>query len=237
MRFLFQCVLFCFVATNSIVEGDELDESNISLNGDPLFVSLGADCLTAGMIQHFGKRQSAFPFDWLVTLDGMQLIHVLNNDFQDFVNKDYLVRHPIEGKRLVHRGYHMEFTHDWNDDYWLSHTQYDEGIEKLQIKYQRRITRFKQLANSKCKVVFIRLLLPVFPIPELYWFDYPPQKNEREYSLDLYRALQNLFPHLDFKLVVVCKADSYRREVIDDITLYYFSDVREHSNWAPLFNE
>ena len=62
-----------FIGGHSILQGDELDEdpTSVLINPDqsPLFVSLGADCLTASMMRHFGKMQAAFPFDWMLTLD------------------------------------------------------------------------------------------------------------------------------------------------------------------------
>ncbi len=228
----------CLIISSCILKADEIESRTISLNAltSPLFVSLGADCLTASMMQLFGKRQAAFPLDWLVTMDDEGLIHLLNNNFQDFTNRAHLIAHPINSDKLVHYHYHIEFVHDWTSDYWQK-TRYQEEFEKFQIKYQRRIERFQQLANYKGKVIFIRLLRPVHLPPELFWFDFSPNEDEKDYSFSLYAALRRLFPHLDFKLIVVIKTDtSNKMEIFDNITLHYFPRVEEQSNWEQLFH-
>lgn len=234
---------FIFIAAYSILEADGLEEphSRVYTGQGPLFVSLGADCLAAGMIQHFDKRQAAFPFDWILTLDEAAFLQVLNNNFQDFTTKEYLVRHPINGYRLVHSRYHIEFSHDWNDNYWQNTTKYHEEIEKLQVKYQRRIARFQQLENYKGTVVFIRTIgssyKHIIMNPETYWFDHISTKNGKEFSLKLYDTLRNLFPHLDFKLIVVKKTERQNGiEIFDNITLCYLSNIEDHRNWELLFD-
>src|SRR5579863_10390554 len=116
---LVKSLLALFLVYSSL-KADVGDDSwsIIHATPDPLFVSLGSDCLAAGMVRHFGKRQTEFPFDWLRTLD----------DFQDFTNKEYLIRHPITHAGLVHRIYHIEFAHDWLENYWENATQTEEGL-------------------------------------------------------------------------------------------------------------
>lgn len=233
------CVLPC-----SILWGcnDVLDDAsqNILINtgNGPLFVSLGANCIPAGMIRHFGKRQAAFPFDWMRTTDEIGFLHLLHNNFQDFVNQEYLIKNPINGAGIVNNLYHIEFTHDWLQEWWENDIQYQEEIEKLKSKCQRRINRFQQLANYKGTVHFIRLELPAERNPDMFWFDYIPCIDEKTFSLQLYDALKNLFPLLDFKLIVIKKANAQPHvEVLANITLCYFTNVDEHRYWEPFFTQ
>ncbi len=192
----------------------------------PLFVSLGADCLTSSMIKHFGKRQASFPFDWSVTPDETGFVQLLKSNFVNFLDDKCLALHPINGCLLVHSLYHIEFTHEK-----------PEELEKFQTKYQRRIERFRQLANYNGTVVFIRLLQPAYPNPDLYWFDYLPYANEKVYAFELYGALKSLFPELDFKLITVSKTDAQNRmEVYGNISMYYFSNIQEHRFWECFFH-
>src|SRR5579863_2999679 len=100
---LVKSLLALFLVYSSL-KADVGDDSwsIIHATPDPLFVSLGSDCLAAGMVRHFGKRQTAFPFDWLRTLDDFQFLQIVNTNFQDFTNKEYLIRHPITHAGLVH---------------------------------------------------------------------------------------------------------------------------------------
>jgi hypothetical protein len=235
------CLLF--ISDRSKLEADELDDTSTIIHATqgPLFVSLGSDCLTASMIQHFGKRQTAFPFDWMLTLDEAGFLQILNTNFQDFTNKDYLIRHPITNAGLVHSIYHVEFAHYWLETYWENATQSEEELEKLQITFQRRIEKFRQLGSYKGSVVFIRAIGPSFKHkdlnPEIFWFGYSPNTDEKEFSLNLNDALKKSFPTLDFKLIVVKKTDTQNScEFFGNIALYHLTDMKEHRHWEPILN-
>ena len=242
MKLIKSGVLHCliFLTIHLTVYGEKLEEAPLtspSNDHDPLFISLGADCTTSGMIQYFGKRNAAFPLDWILTLDEDAVIQLLGNNFQDFTNKEFLARHPINPTKLVHTHYHIEFIHDLSSECWKNPILYDEEIEKMQMKYQRRIARFQQLANYQGPVIFIRILLPQYLPEEIFWFDYPLNKNEKESSVKWYEALRNLFPNLDFKLIVVKKTETQNKiEFSDKIILCYLSNIGLHSNWETLLN-
>jgi hypothetical protein len=116
----------------------------------------------------------------------------------------------------------------------------------MQVKYQRRIARFQQLANYKYPVIFIRSMgyssrYPILVDREQYWYPYTPLKDVKDFSRQLYAELKNLFPLLDFKLVVVMRTDgSNKIEAFDNITLYYLSsyaELNDYRNWSPIFNQ
>lgn len=206
---------------------------------DPLFVSLGANCLPAGMLRYFGMRERAFPFDWMLTLDEAEFLEILNNDFQDFTNEQFLIRHPLEGYKLVHSKYHLEFSHDWDANNWDNMSRFHEGIEKLKEKYQRRVERFLQLTHFNGTVTFIRVLFPAHSnlslYPQFYWFDYPFERNEEEFALSLYGALQRLFPRLKFTLLLIDKAAIQDKKAItENIALIHLTDLENHQAWESI---
>lgn len=236
-RFLF---VFCalIVSCSALYRDgpEDTPDRMLNLGQGPLFVSLGCSCIPASMIQHFGKRQVAFPFDWMLTLDEVGFLQLLNNNFQDFTDEKYLVKHPINGDHLVHSLYHMEFSHYWMADYWKDEILTREEIKKLQMKLNRRVTRFQHLANYNGTVIFIRCLIPPHYNSEWYWFDRCIEKDEKQFSLKLHSILKNLFPNLDFKLIIVSQCNGQNgSEVFDGIKICYFPTVNEHCYWEQLF--
>jgi hypothetical protein len=136
----------------------------------------------------------------------------------------------------------MEFVLDWNDNYW---TDPQKVFAQLQNKYQRRIERFQQLAHYKGPVVFIRIMGLSYQYPQLqegeeYCHPFTPiveTQDIKEFSLKLQAELKNLFPRLDFKLIVVTRTENQNTvETFDNITLYSFLDVKNPYNWEPIFN-
>ncbi len=150
-------------------------------------------------------------------------------------NNDYLVRHPITNAGLVHRIYNVEFAHDWNKDYWKNATQAEEGLERVRTTYERRIERFRQLENYKGKVIFIRVTRN--DQEQEMFYGYFPNTNEKEFASNLYDALKRLFPHLDFKLIVVDKTNTQNsREVFGNILFYHLTDLTEHRQWEEILH-
>jgi hypothetical protein len=212
-----------------------------NLFASPLFVSLGPDCLPAGMLRHFKIRENAYPFDWMRTLNEEGLLDVLNNQFKDFTNESYLTQDPIEGLRLVHSKYLMEFAHDWDANYWGNISLIQEGIAKLKMKYEKRIERFLDLDRSDRQVVFIRLLLPSYNLissPQFYWFDYDYVRNDKEFAVRLNEALTNLFPNLNFSLILIDQDIAGGKiELAPNITIFYLTELESHAAWELILKQ
>lgn len=113
-----------------------------------LFVSLGSTCTTAPVHRECGIRKAAFPFDWIISFDGEKLIDILEEGFLHFLNSDVL---KVLGQALLNHYIPPEIR-DWED------ANYD--IRAFSEKCQRRINRFKQLANYQGKVCFARTAYP-----------------------------------------------------------------------------
>jgi Putative papain-like cysteine peptidase (DUF1796) len=217
-------------------------ENSSPTSQDPLYVNLGGECMVVNMLQHFGKRQAAFPFDWVRIVDEVGFLEILKNNFKDFLNEKYLILH-VTNYSIFHTLYHTEFVLDWSDGYW---TDPQQLFALIQSKYQRRIERFQQLAHYKGPVVFIRIMGLSYRYPQLqekeeYCYPFTPiveAQDIKAFSLKLQAELKNLFPRLDFKLIVVTRAENQNAvETFNNITLYSFLDVKNPRHWEQIFHQ
>jgi hypothetical protein len=233
-------LLFCLAALCSAY-GDSSWENVLANAGNgTLYVSLGPDCLPAGMIRHFGKRQAAFPFDWLLSLDNLGFLQVLTDDFKHFTNPECLIQHPVNGLSIVHKDYHLDFCHDWHGSCWENGELFNEYLVKMNSQYEKRIGRFRKLQDYTGQVVFIRALCPSYNYaylhPEVCW-GWDSSIDEKDYSLKLFEVLKTTFPKLDFKLLIIQKSkENNYFEFLGHCTIFYMVNIEEHVNWELLFN-
>lgn len=176
--------------------GDDVDIS--AYNQEPIFVSLGSYCASAGAIKYCGLRKAAFPFDWNITLDGEKLIEILNDDFSNFLTEEYLV--PFGWATLLNTYYHIEFVHDgsWEGADFMFY------MPILQSKYKRRIERFKKLREHQGHIFFLRSAY-AHSLDDIHRF-YRVKENieiSEDYALRLHETLQNFFPKLNFTLIII----------------------------------
>lgn len=54
------------------------------------FVSLGYSCPTASSMSKYGLRSFSGLFDWLISADFSWVLHFIETDFTDFLQKDRL---------------------------------------------------------------------------------------------------------------------------------------------------
>ncbi len=171
------------------------DDIEYEIRREPLFVSLGSFCTTARMQRECGIRKAAFPFDWIISFDGEKLIELLEEDFLYFLNVDML---KISGQSLLNLHYHLEFLNegDWEDANY--------NVKEFTLKCQRRIDRFRQLANYPGKVFFVRTAQPLsLSDPHRIWKFEENVEISYNYAEKLNRALRNYFPKLDFTLIII----------------------------------
>ncbi len=183
----------------------ELEANNVrDLPQEVVFISLGSYCLPAHAMRNCGVRKVAFPFDWIISFNGEALIEILNTDFQGFLDESYLVPNAIN-RHMLNTHYQLEYTHEGAFS--------PEGIQKLRLKFERRIDRFRQLADFKGKVVFIRSGC-IWSIDPSFSFSYPENLEiSDDYALRLYSALRNKFPKLDFDLFIFNFHDEFDLKV------------------------
>lgn len=198
-----QCLcglLFCLSFHVVEAHDGELEAVDIVGSQEPLFVSLGSTCQPAHMLRFCNLRKAAFPFDWIVSMDGEKLLEVLEDDFLRFLNDDDLFVFPQDPYPIFNSYYHFEHLHDGN---WGA-GRYAENMVMMKAKYQRRIERFRQLAHYQGKVFFLRSAF-VYSLTDPHRFYKFAENLELtdDFSLRLYAVLKKKFPELDFTLVIL----------------------------------
>lgn len=194
-------LLFCSFIGHGFCH--EMDPDEIDINQsteDPLFVSLGSICTPAHLLRYCGLRKAAFPFDWVVSMDGEKLLEMLSADFCEFFNAAHLWVYPHDPRPLFHAYYHLEFLHegDWKKE------NYTANLQKFTSKYHRRIERFRRLREYKGKVFFLRAANPhSLDDPHRYYRYRENIEITDEYTVRLYAVLKNYFPELNFTLLVL----------------------------------
>jgi hypothetical protein len=143
-------------------------------------ISLGRACDTAHQIRRYFRQTEAYPFDWLGTpFEG--LLALLRHDFSGFLQTSDLeseqgcVREARYGARLRHDFPVLD----------------PEQIAAVQARYGRRIERFRQAVAGANRILFVR---GQQHIGDALPFD--P-------AITLERTLREVFPHLDFHLLVL----------------------------------
>jgi len=199
-------ILFLYLLIESLIATpvDFNFEGSLTISEDKLIVSLGSGCDTALTLRDCGLRNVAFPFDWLVTDSHEKLILLLDDNFEFFTNKTMFS--PLEDPRisdhpncLKNNYYDILFYHEGSTLYeWSNAEKYEEQLNRLKDKYDRRIDRFRELSSYPGEVYFIRNFVSSNPI----------QANcHSELATELKNALRRFFPDLNFFLVIVTYKD------------------------------
>ncbi len=161
-------------------------------------VSLGSYCAPALTLRERGIRPAALPFDWILSVDGDKLLEILEDDFRFFMDDRYLRPHPTSGVLLHHR-YHLEFSHEVN-----SHgAEYFADLDGLRARYERRVARFRQLADYRGPVDFIRRSWSLSTHPNYVFRDEGNLMIGAVYASRLLQTLSTRFPKLDLRLIIV----------------------------------
>jgi hypothetical protein len=140
-------------------------EEVIEMNSHkPLYISLGEDCAITYHLDLHGLREFALPFDWVLFKDTSKLIELISDIFADnnsiFLNEHNWKLKPLRNSTHILEGaetfskfrainliYKCEYPHEFDYEIkWITFVD----------KYRRRINRFKDLANSDRKLIFIR---------------------------------------------------------------------------------
>lgn len=110
------------------------------------FVSLGYSCPTASSMSKYGLRSFSGLFDWLISADFSWVLHFIETDFTDFLQKDRLELFDNHLKKFRDTASGFVFLHDAMD--------YRTEFPALKEKYDRRIQRF--LAAARERTCFLR---------------------------------------------------------------------------------
>ncbi|MCM1087826.1 MAG: papain-like cysteine peptidase [Muribaculaceae bacterium] len=114
------------------------------------FISLGSACQTASSMAKYGLRGWSAPFDWLVTDSLQWVLHYMENDFEDSLERENLERDKNNPKTFMDRKSGFVFRHD--QEY-----PFEEKYDELKRKYQKRINRFQ--CETIKKTCFLRTVI------------------------------------------------------------------------------
>lgn len=112
------------------------------------FVSLGSACPVAASLSKYGLRGWSGVFDWLVTDDFSWVLHYLETDFKDFLQKENLEIFRDNPKYFRDKASGFLFIHE--EYYFMSE------YAKLKDKYAHRINNF--LNRTQSRTCFLRAI-------------------------------------------------------------------------------
>lgn len=145
-----------------------------------MIIPIGVDCGIAGFCQTYGLRICSFPFDWIVSYNGVS--KCIEDDFNSF----------FPNKNTLLNDYDMSFAHHFLND------SYDEDL----VKYKRRIERLKAiLAKEDQEVIFIRKGHG-FHLHKEHNGRFTYIKSDIVDAEELEQVLHKKYPKLKFKILV-----------------------------------
>jgi len=180
-----------------------------------VYISLGPDCSVAYQIQKF-LNQSRYPFDWIRINNICDLEHIIETNFQFFINTDlfdfdresnkfpYVDNDWIDDISnniiIKHKKYNIIFPHD------ITVKDKESSLIKMIEKYDRRIQRFREtLIDDTIKKVFVRVT----------------HKNENIDRLNM--LLSNITSNYEVKLIKfdkTIKYESWKKDEIDWLSIF-----------------
>lgn len=120
------------------------------------YISLGKDCCMAYHLQRLGKKKNTYPFDWLLIKNLDTVYSLIEDDFIDFLNPNYLqyknnvresflvtdneIEKDVSLMRVTNTKYKIHFLHDFEST---------DELEKVVEKYNRRINRFYEIMRDQ----------------------------------------------------------------------------------------
>lgn len=124
-----------------------------------LYISLGNDCFIKSYIINSLIQQPTYVFDWLRFYFVKDIIKLLKNNFENFMNETDFVsddQSPIgettPSENMVHK-FNKNYNYTVKHDFTIS-----ENFKIVKDKYERRIERFKKDSENS-ETIFIRFIL------------------------------------------------------------------------------
>lgn len=120
--------------------------------------SMGHDCACAMYMKSAHLRLCSGPFDWLAHSPFEKRIDLIINDFQDFLNRDYL--EPLEKRPDRPNDENCDYYANTKTEVFFYHdfpigVPLDESYPAVLEKYNRRIKRFYDNINKSKRVLII----------------------------------------------------------------------------------
>lgn len=145
-----------------------------------MIIPIGVDCEIANFLKKYGLRNAAFPFDWVVSYNGVY--KCIENNFESFVD-------PLINKINEHDIY---FHHDFDND---------EKHDKQ--KYMRRCKRLIDiLETSNEEIIFCRKGHACHHHEE-HDGKYSEINNDINDAENLDLVISSKYPNLNYKIIVI----------------------------------
>ena len=150
-------------------------------------ISLGSFCSPAMELERFGFRDASYPFDWLLTHTFSNVLDLIDNHFERFLNTDDLYQRDNERSSYENPYIDCVFVHDFSK--WK---RFSEQTSDFVEKYKRRIDKFYQAISTP--TLFLR---------------YIENANERDFILSKYEEIRNRLKRFneDNEIVYFSNAD------------------------------
>ena len=145
-----------------------------------MIISIGVDCYVADFIKKYKLRSWSFPFDWIVSYNGVS--KCIEDDFNSFM--------PNLENRI--NKYDMFFYHDFK-----------HSVQDDTTKYCRRVERFKNILNTSTEqITFCRKGHCPHHHAEQNG-NYNTITNDIEDAIKLDLVLKRKYPKLQYKIIVI----------------------------------
>ncbi|MDL2301710.1 papain-like cysteine peptidase, partial [Lachnospiraceae bacterium OttesenSCG-928-D06] len=102
-------------------------------------ISLGSFCSPALEIERLGMRDGSYPFDWVLSHSFEEVMALIDNKFDDFLNESTLYQAKNKPMIYINPKHNIVFIHDFSAFDSLEN-QFPQVLEK----YNRRISKFYQ---------------------------------------------------------------------------------------------
>ena len=169
-------------------------------------ISLGHFCSPAMEFERLGRRMYSFPFDWLITSDFNLVIDLIENNFADFLNEEYMYQLKQFPSYYRNIKFNIDFYHDFSPL-----KSFDSQIFDISNKYKRRIERFyKQI---KSPTLFCRYLT----------------EEDCKKITETHNRLLTIIKDYNKENDIIYIANSDIGERIDDIKIYYIDKDQNDS--------
>lgn len=107
--------------------------------------SSGNFCLSSHLLRQKHLQYESYPLDWLLFDNFNDVLNLIENRYEGLIDPQYFEKREKYGYNDVYynKHYHVELRHDFRQD-----TDFDENLQIVKKRYQRRIKRVLERIRS-----------------------------------------------------------------------------------------
>jgi hypothetical protein len=125
-------------------------------NKSKIFISLGNYCLTSMIFKDNNMKFESYPFDWMTSqIDN--IIHIINDDFKDFLNKNNYTKIKHGTRNNVYYNNTNSLFNLKSRGFECDHEHHDLTKEKDYNYLTRCVERFNNLINIDKQKIFVMI--------------------------------------------------------------------------------